>query len=126
MSILFQYDRIFPTRKFRIVNRIALGVTIAYTFWTVCSHIFGCTPIRSYWTHEPGYHCADQKIAWLSHAAANITLDFIIILLPMPVVGKLNLPRKQKIVLMGVFALGLLYVFENLNCFSSISANTLF
>jgi hypothetical protein len=47
---------------------------------------------------------------WFTFAATSIVTDLAIWLLPMPVLKSLQLPRKQKYSLMGVFALGGLYV----------------
>lgn len=41
----------------------------------------------------------------------TIITDLIIFILPIPIVGPLNLPRRQKIVVVGIFALGFLYAF---------------
>ncbi len=40
----------------------------------------------------------------------NIVTDFAIIILPMPVVRTLQLARKQKYALIGIFAVGGVYV----------------
>jgi hypothetical protein len=39
----------------------------------------------------------------------NIATDVTLLLLPMPLLSALQLPRMQKIALMGVFAIGILY-----------------
>lgn len=41
-----------------------------------------------------------------TNAAVNISTDFAIIILPMPVIRSLNLDRRQKTALMGIFAIG--------------------
>jgi hypothetical protein len=43
---------------------------------------------------------------WFFNAAMNIVTDLAIIVLPMPVIRRLNLKRRQKQLLMGVFAIG--------------------
>jgi hypothetical protein len=42
----------------------------------------------------------------------NIATDVSLLLLPMPLLSKLQLPRMQKLALMGVFAMGILYVYQ--------------
>jgi hypothetical protein len=43
---------------------------------------------------------------WFTNAAINITTDFAIIVLPMPVIRRLQLGRRQKSALIGIFAVG--------------------
>lgn len=43
---------------------------------------------------------------WFTNAAINIATDFIIILLPMPVIKSLQLARRQKLALYVIFAIG--------------------
>ncbi|KAF1957015.1 hypothetical protein CC80DRAFT_534987 [Byssothecium circinans] len=105
LSILLQYRRVFPTKKFQIASGVVMAIVIVYTAWSVLSNVFMCIPIRAFWTKEKA-KCLDQFTEWFVNAAINITTDFIIILLPMPVIRTLNLARKQKWALIGVFALG--------------------
>ena len=44
--------------------------------------------------------------ARFTNAAINILTDFAIIILPMPVIRSLNLARRQKQALIGIFAIG--------------------
>lgn len=63
-SMLLQYRRIFPTKKFQIFNWTIMGVVIAYTFWTVFGSIFACVPVRAFWTREKA-SCLNQYAMWL-------------------------------------------------------------
>jgi hypothetical protein len=103
--MLLQYRRIFPTKKFQIANWLTMAVVIAYTIWTVFSSIFTCIPVRAFWTHEKAT-CLNQFAVWFTNAAINIVTDFAIILLPIPVIQKLNLGKRQKIGLISIFAVG--------------------
>jgi hypothetical protein len=104
-SMLLQYRRIFPTKQFQIANWITMAVVIGYTIWTVFSSIFMCVPVRAFWTHEKAT-CLNQFAVWFTNAAINIITDFAIILLPIPVIQKLNLGKRQKIGLISIFAIG--------------------
>ncbi|KAF1363238.1 hypothetical protein EJ07DRAFT_104201 [Lizonia empirigonia] len=104
-SILLQYHRVFPTRRFRVACWCLFGVVICYTIWTVFGSIFACVPVRAFWTKERA-RCIDQFAMWFTNAAINIATDFAIILLPMPVIRRLQLGRRQKSALIGIFAVG--------------------
>ncbi|KAI8935525.1 hypothetical protein NX059_008095 [Plenodomus lindquistii] len=106
ISILVQYLRVFTTRRFQIICKVVMGVVCGFLAWAVFGSAFVCIPVRAFWTKEPGAKCMNQFAAWFTNAAINITLDFTIILLPMPVIRSLNLGRRQKGALVGIFAVG--------------------
>lgn len=111
ISILLQYIRIFATKKMQTACRIVLTLNSMFTIETVIISVFDCTPIPFFWDKTiKGGHCVDFGAMWFSHASVNIAFDLIIVILPMPVINSLKLPRRQKIALMGIFALGALYV----------------
>lgn len=83
-----------------------MAVVILYTVWTELGSIFACTPVRAFWTKEQPATCIDQFAMWFTNAAINILTDLAIIILPMPVIRSLNLERRQKQLLIGVFAIG--------------------
>lgn len=45
-------------------------------------------------------------------AGFNILNDIMLLIIPLPFLTKLQLPRKQRIILISVFACGLLWVFS--------------
>jgi hypothetical protein len=63
-SILLQYRRVFPTRKFRIACWIIIGVVFVYTLWTIFGNVFQCIPVSAFWTLDPGAWCMDQIASW--------------------------------------------------------------
>ncbi|KAF3049938.1 hypothetical protein E8E11_009937 [Didymella keratinophila] len=104
-SMLLQYRRVFTIRAFKVGNYAVMAVVVCYTFWTVFSSVFACVPVRAFWTREQA-RCINQYAMWFTNAAINISTDFAIIILPMPVIRSLNLDRRQKTALMGIFAVG--------------------
>lgn len=107
ISILVQYLRLFPTRRFRIVCYVVLGIVTAYGVWTLFGNIFICTPVEFFWNKSlPNGSCLNQFTVWFTNAGVNIVQDFVILVLPMPVLRSLSIPKGQKRALMVVFALG--------------------
>ena len=78
--------------------------------WGIFGNIFLCDPVRSYWDVTLSGTCMDKENHFWSTSIIGIVLDFAIWLLPMPVVGKLKLPKRQKMGLLLVFGLGGLWV----------------
>ena len=73
-----------------------------------------CRPLSTFWTdHVPnGPHhgvCGDQRSLDLYIGIFNLLLDVTVVILPMPVLWGLHLPRSKKFVLSGIFGLGLMY-----------------
>lgn len=108
VSIVMQYLRVFVGTVIQRACRITLIIVIVYGLWTFWSAVFTCFPVAKFWdpTVKEGY-CMNFTALWFSNASVNIVTDLIIFLLPVPVIRSLNLPRKQKIGLMMIFAVGL-------------------
>jgi hypothetical protein len=105
-SILAQYLRLFSSRSTRFVCYFLLFLLIPVVCWSVFAGTFLCTPVAKLWKpHLPG-HCMNPRQYWLSAAAINIGMDFTVLLLPLPAITQLRLPRKQKICLVLMFLLG--------------------
>lgn len=105
-SILFQYLRIFPSRPFRISCYIAMGVVASYSTWAIVSGFVNCVPIAKFWDRSIQGYCLSFEALWFFNAAMNIFTDLALLIMPMPLLSQLQLPRMQKIALVGVFAIG--------------------
>lgn len=105
-SIVLQYRRVFPLQSVQRACWAVLAIVMCYTIWTVLGSVFACVPVRAFWTKEAGAQCLNQSAMWYTNAAINILTDFVIILLPMPVIKSLKLARRQKLALYIIFAIG--------------------
>jgi len=107
ISIILLYLRIFVGKPIRRACWIMMAIVVAYGLWNVVASVFSCYPIPYSWDKTiEGGKCQDKMALWFSIAALNITTDLAIFALPMPVFASLQLPRKQKMCLMLVFAVG--------------------
>lgn len=105
-SILMQYFRVFPTKRMRIACWIMLVILGIYGSWAVLSAYFNCIPVSKFWyPNEPGY-CLNMEALWFSNASMHIITDVAILTMPIPALSSLDLPKKQKIALMAIFAVG--------------------
>lgn len=105
-SILFQYLRIFPSRPFRISCYVAMGVVASYSTWAIVSGFVNCVPIAKFWDRSIQGYCLSFEALWFFNASMNILTDLALLTMPMPLLSQLQLPRMQKIALVGVFAIG--------------------
>ncbi|KXT16551.1 hypothetical protein AC579_6313 [Pseudocercospora musae] len=102
-----QCIRVFESvRKFCYVAWFLGLVVTGYTITTCFVTLFMCKPISYFWHPDRTGHCLTARPIWFFNTAFSIATDIAVALLPLPVVNTLHLPRRQKRMLMAVFALG--------------------
>ncbi|KAJ5555276.1 hypothetical protein N7461_003746 [Penicillium sp. DV-2018c] len=106
-SLLLLYHRIFGIVKgFRWALGVSGFLVIGYFIACVTVSIAGCSPVAKFWhTSLPG-HCIDEVAFFRWNGVANMFLDFLVLLLPLPMVWRVNTTRRQKWILTGIFLLG--------------------
>lgn len=107
ISLLLQYRRIFMAAWLQRVSIIIICFSVS---WNVAQSIlvsFACSPV-SVFVPSLAPHCLDSLTIWYIAAGINITTDFIVFLLPIPLINSLQLPIRQRILLIMVFCLGFL------------------
>ncbi|KAI9372901.1 hypothetical protein BJX61DRAFT_542266 [Aspergillus egyptiacus] len=105
-SILLQYKRVFSTRRMRLACHCLIGFLAVWGTWTFLSAWLNCVPIAKFWDDTLDGYCLDKKALWFSNSAIHIFTDILLLIYPMPVLKGLQLPSRQKIAVMVIFALG--------------------
>ncbi|KAK4129058.1 hypothetical protein N657DRAFT_676740 [Parathielavia appendiculata] len=109
ISILLLYKRIFNYGWIKRVIQIVLVLIVASGIWLVVAVCTACMPLQAFWDWSLYFttrvYCQPPNL-WWANAALHITSDLVIMALPMPVLSSLNLPRRQKYAIVGLFALG--------------------
>lgn len=106
-AFTFQYLHIFSHLPYPKFYRYSLFLLIVgVTVWGVFGIIFLCRPVQTYWNVDIDGSCMNAEHHLWSTSIIGIVIDWAIRILPMPVVGKLQLPRRQKCGLWAVFGLG--------------------
>ncbi|KAL4924262.1 putative integral membrane protein Pth11-like [Aspergillus undulatus] len=106
-SVCWFYTRLgdkFLTRlSFTMFTIVACQATA-----NVLTAAFQCNPVRGAWDKNNFTgHCVNINVFYLANAALNILTDLLTYTLPVRVILKLQLPRKQKIALVFILCLGL-------------------
>ncbi|TQN64198.1 Satratoxin biosynthesis SC1 cluster protein 4 [Colletotrichum shisoi] len=111
VSLLIFYFRLSPQRWFKQAVWASLAIIAAYSVAIFFALVFACDPIAMSWdiTITEGT-CINRPSLYIAAAAANIISDLILFALPIPIVVKLQIPRRQKIGLFFIFAVGSLTV----------------
>ncbi|KAK4464504.1 hypothetical protein QBC42DRAFT_43067, partial [Cladorrhinum samala] len=105
-SILLLYLSIFTLEWARRAVYAALAIVIIHNLWATATVFTMCIPLRGVWDVWLEDMWCQPQDAWWANTGLAIITDIIIFILPIPILGPLNLPRRQKIVVMGIFAVG--------------------
>ncbi|KAM0426331.1 hypothetical protein ACHAPT_008372 [Fusarium lateritium] len=108
MTFLLHYYRLMSVSNMR---NVYLGAIIIVALWGTSQGIMAflqCVPLKAVWDPRVKAWCRPHQTAlWFINGVINIVSDFAILILPLPVIWKLqNLPTSQKIILSGIFGLG--------------------
>lgn len=106
MTFLFQYYRVFAVQNLRKLFIAAIVIVGAWGISQVLVGIFICTPIAGFWDSNVAATCIPNLPQWYANAAGNILTDIAVLVMPFPLLKRLNLPKQQKVLLFGIFGLG--------------------
>ncbi|KAF3211890.1 hypothetical protein TWF106_010073 [Orbilia oligospora] len=106
-SLLLFYYSLFSGRYLRLSVWATFGFTLATTMTIILYSIFKCHPV-AYWSEWYTSECdSHQKIPYLVTGSFMILSDVIIWVLPLPMVLKLQLYRRERIAAIFTFSLGI-------------------
>ncbi|PYH42263.1 putative integral membrane protein Pth11-like [Aspergillus saccharolyticus JOP 1030-1] len=108
LSILASYKRLFAARSMsRAVNLVALVVIL----WAIIVSLVGtflCLPVAKFWHRALPGRCLDATSFYYGQQIPNIVTDLILLLLPLKSVWALPISKTQRVLLSGVFLVGIL------------------
>ncbi|CAI6340185.1 unnamed protein product [Periconia digitata] len=106
--LLLMYWRmtaLLPQRK--VVVAVAAYVAIGFIVMEILYFGVWCRPFNQYWAIVPNSsQCSAATNHLITNAVLNISSDLMIIAIPMPLLFKVKLPLKNKLILCGIFLIG--------------------
>ncbi|KAJ5623772.1 hypothetical protein N7510_000081 [Penicillium lagena] len=109
MSIILLYYRIFPTTRFR---RVLYGLSFLVLGWWIGIVITAglqCHPYDYFWKQyiDPTAEgsCINTYAFFISNAVLSVFTDLLILLCPISMVLRLQMPRNRKLTVLGIFLL---------------------
>ncbi|MCJ1459210.1 hypothetical protein MMC28_009587 [Mycoblastus sanguinarius] len=108
-SILAFYWRLFSKLKgARIAIRVLLAVVTCWAIAAVLITAFQCRPVAAFWDISLRHDATCQNSFWsyLISSLVHVITDLAILVLPIPLIWKLQMNRSQKLLLSAIFALG--------------------
>ncbi|KAK6859808.1 hypothetical protein PG995_003444 [Apiospora arundinis] len=108
LSFLAMYYRAMKAPRWRRVVALTSVLVFAWEVTQVFAAIFFCRPFPTNRDGTSGHvKCIPYLPEWYQNTAGNIILNTIILLLSIPMVRSMKLPRVQKLALSAIFCLGL-------------------
>lgn len=115
-SLLSFYWRIFKQSSIRIPIYVLGTIVSCWGTAVMLITIFQCTPVSDFWnrfspTAKGPFHCGVNVNQFFDgNSIPNIITDAAILVLPIPYIWKLQLPRAQKFALTSIFILGVFVI----------------
>jgi hypothetical protein len=108
LSITIQYCRVFRTTRAQKFLYGYLAFLSVFGLWAMFGAIFTCWPIDAYWNILQGPYgsCMNRDVLSYLNSSLNIVTDLILVIVPLILLRNLQLPRQQKYIVLGVFAVG--------------------
>lgn len=109
ISIILLCVRIFPIRQFRLASWIVIAINLTTFLSIFLASCLICRPI--YYAFDrtiPNGRCGDLKRFELYTATMSLLLDLLVVVLPLPMLWRLQMKKKKKIQLSIVFGTGMM------------------
>jgi hypothetical protein len=112
-SFLLFYKRIFAINPSGRTNLILVSLVVLVFMWTIAfffASVFECnTKFWAIWTSPNAFleNCVNDLQLALGFAASDLILDCVILIIPIPLVWRLNLNLPKKLAITSVFLLAL-------------------
>ncbi|CAJ2512712.1 Uu.00g008310.m01.CDS01 [Anthostomella pinea] len=107
-SALFFYRRIFErtSRWLTVTLWTVAAMNAGWLFSAWISTIFQCTPVNAAWETVPESTCISQWTWFLGTAIPSIVIDFLILIIPLPMLWGLQASASRRIMVGAVFICG--------------------
>lgn len=111
VCMLIMYTRLtLGLQVQRLVLYLAVYVAVGWLA-TEIAFFTACTPFSGYWAMPPpNPQCTTLEHYAIIQGCFNISSDALMLCIPLPLITKLNMPLKQKSVLLVIFSMGLFVI----------------
>ena len=106
LSVLFLYRRLFPNRRLHIIIYCVGAFIVCYTIAGVLVPIFECRPVEAAWEPFVKGDCVQLNTESIVTGLFNVITDVVTLILPMPMLWRLQISRNRKLQLTGMFLTG--------------------
>ncbi|OAG05522.1 uncharacterized protein CC84DRAFT_1067354, partial [Paraphaeosphaeria sporulosa] len=105
-SIVLQYMRISIDQNVRNACWVAMGVVVALCVEAFFANVFACSPVPKFWDDRIPGRCINKTAMYYANAAISVVTDVALVILPIFIIRKLQLRRREKYTLAFILGLG--------------------
>lgn len=107
MALALFYRKLSPERWWRWSVYGVLFLVAGYNLAIMLVILFGCAPFAKSWDHTMlEGTCVNRPAVYICTAGLGILSDLILLIMPLPMVLRSRIPRRQKAGLVVLFAIG--------------------
>ncbi|KAF4983938.1 hypothetical protein FZEAL_763 [Fusarium zealandicum] len=107
MSLVLFYRQLSPQRWWKWSVYGMFFLVAGYNTATFFAVIFGCRPFRKHWdVRVTQGTCVNRPAVYICTAALGIVSDLILLVMPIPMIVRLQMPPRQKVGLILLFGIG--------------------
>ncbi|KAI1105521.1 hypothetical protein F4804DRAFT_131010 [Jackrogersella minutella] len=111
ISVILMFMRTFLVGRFMFAAKATIAFTVAWMLQVTLINLLICQPISTNWNLQTaGATCGNQRAAFASVSAVDIVNQVVILMLPLPMVWRLGLEIRYRIVTACIFTVGILTV----------------
>lgn len=111
LAIIALYYRFSELRTTWKVTIIGMAIFVmSYLLVIEFLFLFGCRPIPKAWNDDIAGTCVNRTAIFMAGAVASVITDIILLVIPFPVVTRLQMSRRKKAWIFTILFLGSLYV----------------
>lgn len=108
MSILFLYMRTLTHHWVQLTLRWLMTMVVLTCLTGIGLVLTACIPLTAYWDSSVQSRYCHSSDAYYAILGIQLGTDFLIFLLPLPVIWAMRAPRDQKLMLLMLFSFGFL------------------
>ncbi|KAL0631479.1 hypothetical protein Q9L58_009657 [Maublancomyces gigas] len=121
-SMICFYLHLSPHPTFRIICYLSIGIIMVYSTVILALNLFGCAPISGGWNRSPDFpsKCITTPAFYRASVLCNLATDMLVMLLPIPILMRMQLELKTKLGLVIMFTMGFCTTAASGACFHSL------
>ena len=109
LSVLVFYLHLSAQKTFRRLTIFMMVLSLAQFIFGVSMTVFQCRPYNPmFWVYVTSKNCINYQFFWSILSAINMVSGLVLLVMPLPLLWKLQLLLRQRLVVCGMLGLGAL------------------
>ncbi|BCS04486.1 putative integral membrane protein Pth11-like [Aspergillus luchuensis] len=108
LSILAVYKRLFAARSMKIAANVVAVIVVLWAVSISIGGVLNCVPVQKFWDRPVPGHCVNTVGYYYGQQIPNILTDVVLLIMPLKSVWELPISKTQRLLLSGVFLVGIL------------------